>query len=224
MMPINIYMVRHGQTYLNSYARMQGWSDTPLTDQGVADGYAAGARLRNVRFSGAYSSDLTRAVKTAEYILQRNVQSEGLVAPVQLFQFREQFFGFFEGLPSDQSGQMIADKLNRTDLHSYADLMKALSQDEVLDAIHAADPTGDAEDAATFWARLDNGLDALRREHRDGDNILVVAHGSLIRNLTDRFGSHEQASVKIKNGAVTVWELTETDLHLQVYNDDETVF
>lgn len=223
-MTINIYMVRHGQTYLNSYARMQGWSDTPLTDQGVADGYAAGARLRNIRFVDAYSSDLKRAVDTATYILARNVQSPDITAPKPLFQFREQFFGFFEGLPSDQSGQMVADKLGRDDLHSYGELMTALSQNEVLDAIHAADPTGDAEDADTFWARLDNGLDILRREHRDGDNILVVAHGSLIRNMTDRFGSHEQAAQKVKNGAVTIWELSDDDVTLKTYNDDTTVF
>ncbi|MGY0304227.1 histidine phosphatase family protein [Limosilactobacillus fermentum] len=27
-MAINVYIVRHGQTYLNLYHRMQGWSDS----------------------------------------------------------------------------------------------------------------------------------------------------------------------------------------------------
>lgn len=33
-MAINVYFVRHGQTYLNLYHRMQGWSDSPLTERG----------------------------------------------------------------------------------------------------------------------------------------------------------------------------------------------
>lgn len=36
-MAINVYFVRHGQTYLNLYHRMQGWSDSPLTEKGLAD-------------------------------------------------------------------------------------------------------------------------------------------------------------------------------------------
>lgn len=30
-----IYVVRHGQTYMNLYTKMQGWSDTPLTQKGI---------------------------------------------------------------------------------------------------------------------------------------------------------------------------------------------
>ncbi|MDK6292868.1 phosphoglycerate mutase family protein, partial [Aerococcus urinae] len=34
---VSIYFMRHGQTYLNKYNRMQGWCDAPLTDQGIRD-------------------------------------------------------------------------------------------------------------------------------------------------------------------------------------------
>ena len=51
-MSINVYMVRHGQTYLNKYRRMQGWTNAPLTEKGIADGQAAGERLRHVHFDG----------------------------------------------------------------------------------------------------------------------------------------------------------------------------
>ena len=33
---MKLYFVRHGQTYLNKYKNMQGWSDTPLTPEGEA--------------------------------------------------------------------------------------------------------------------------------------------------------------------------------------------
>lgn len=32
-----IYLVRHGQTFINRYDKMQGWCDTPLTNQGIKE-------------------------------------------------------------------------------------------------------------------------------------------------------------------------------------------
>lgn len=32
---INIYLVRHGQTYLNKYNRIQGIANAPLTEKGL---------------------------------------------------------------------------------------------------------------------------------------------------------------------------------------------
>ena len=186
-MSFNLYLVRHGQTIFNHYERMQGWSNAPLTDKGIADGYAAGDRLENIRFDAAYSSDLQRAIQTAEFVLSRNKQSGDLTEPEQLQQFREQFFGFFEGLPSAKSSQLIAEKNGLKDIDTYSDIMANLSQDEVMDAMHIADPTDDAEDAQTFWARLNKGIEMLRRNTRDGQNVLLVSHGTLIGNLVDHY-------------------------------------
>lgn len=219
-MSFNLYMVRHGQTFFNKYERMQGWGDTPLTNQGVADGYSAGSRLNNIRFNGAYSSDLSRAIHTAEEILERNRQSAGLTEPTQLFQFREVFFGFFEGLPADQSGKMVSNVLEQPEM-SYGELMNTIPYNEVLDGFKAADPTADAEDADTFFARLENGFEILRREHRDGDNVLLVAHGSLIRNMAARYADPALAGQRITNGSVTLWEVDDDNIKLKVYNDNE---
>ena len=221
-MSFNLYLVHHGQTIFNHYERMQGWSNAPLTDKGIADGYAAGDRLENIRFDAAYSSDLQRAIQTAEFVLSRNKQSGDLTEPEQLQQFREQFFGFFEGLPSAKSSQLIAEKNGLKGIDTYSDIMANLSQDEVMDAMHTADPTDDAEDAQTFWARVNKGLEMLRRNTRDGQNILLVSHGTLIRNLVDHYASHELAAEKPLNGSITVLEVTDDDLKLKVYNDTTT--
>ena len=44
-MAITVYFVRHGQTYLNRYHRVQGWSDAPLTSQGQTDAKRTGKVL-----------------------------------------------------------------------------------------------------------------------------------------------------------------------------------
>ena len=64
-----IYLVRHGQTIINKYDKIQGWCDTPLTDKGIADAKHAGEVLKNIPFDIALSSDLGRAVDTCDYII-----------------------------------------------------------------------------------------------------------------------------------------------------------
>ena len=56
-MTFTLYMVRHGQTILNSYNRLQGWCDSPLTEKGTNDAHSAGKHLENIHFDAAYSSD-----------------------------------------------------------------------------------------------------------------------------------------------------------------------
>lgn len=34
MTKLNIYLVRHGQTFYNRYNKLQGWSNSPLTTTG----------------------------------------------------------------------------------------------------------------------------------------------------------------------------------------------
>ncbi|KIO96174.1 Phosphoglycerate mutase family protein [Levilactobacillus brevis] len=94
-MAVELYLVRHGQTYLNKYHRIQGWSDSPLTDKGIADAKRAGQRLAQVTFAAAYASDTTRAQNTAKRILAANAQPVTLTTEPA---FREENFGYFEGL------------------------------------------------------------------------------------------------------------------------------
>ena len=41
---LNLYIVRHGETYLNRYSKLQGWSDSPLTEEGKEIAIEAGKR------------------------------------------------------------------------------------------------------------------------------------------------------------------------------------
>lgn len=63
-----IYMIRHGQTELNSRRLLQGRSDFPLNETGIAQAEDAAARLRDVPFSAVYSSPLVRAIQTAAIV------------------------------------------------------------------------------------------------------------------------------------------------------------
>ena len=52
-----IYLVRHGKTFINKYNKMQGWCDTPLTDEGREGAEKAAEALQELPLDIALSSN-----------------------------------------------------------------------------------------------------------------------------------------------------------------------
>lgn len=65
-----IYIVRHGQTQMNSAHALQGRSNLPMNEHGVeqANTVARQLRERGISFARVYASPLQRAVHTARII------------------------------------------------------------------------------------------------------------------------------------------------------------
>lgn len=90
-------MIRHGETEWNATRRAQGQVDVPLNDAGRLQAEEAAAQLDGVSLVGVYSSDLSRAVDTAEPI----ARSQGLEIVTDPA-FREIDQGDWEGLALDE--------------------------------------------------------------------------------------------------------------------------
>ena len=63
---MQVYVIRHGESETNRKKRWTGWLDVPLTQQGKEDARKAGEYLKGIRFNKVYTSDLRRAVETAQ--------------------------------------------------------------------------------------------------------------------------------------------------------------
>lgn len=63
---MRLYMVRHGQSETNLAKKYTGWAQVSLTEKGFADARRAGQFLEGLHFDRIYSSDLLRAVQTAQ--------------------------------------------------------------------------------------------------------------------------------------------------------------
>jgi broad specificity phosphatase PhoE len=61
-----LLLIRHGETAWSRTGQYGGRTDLPLTDAGVAAGRALGPMLAGRRVAAAFSSPLSRAVRTAE--------------------------------------------------------------------------------------------------------------------------------------------------------------
>ncbi|MEJ2580225.1 MAG: histidine phosphatase family protein [Acidobacteriota bacterium] len=63
--PLELWLVRHGETTYSATKRVAGWSNPPLTDTGRLQAEALRSLIDGQRFDGVWSSDLERAVESA---------------------------------------------------------------------------------------------------------------------------------------------------------------
>lgn len=198
-MSFTIYLTRHGQTFLNKYRRFQGWCGAPLTDKGINDAKMAGERLKDIKFDFAYSSDLPRAIRTRDLILAENQNPIPMTG--ELTNFREQYFGYFEGAESGQVWTMVGLPHG---CQTYYDIVNKMGASATRDLLHEADPWKDAEDDQTYWKRIAAGFEYLKEHHHNGENLLLVSHSLTIRTIVDHFAPEYQATIHgPKNGSIT---------------------
>jgi len=100
-MPITkLYLIRHGQSAGNAEGRFGGHSPTPLSKLGFAQAKVTAKALAKENITAIYSSDLLRAVQTAEP-LAKMLELEIVTRTA----FRERNVGVLEGLTFDESKQ-----------------------------------------------------------------------------------------------------------------------
>jgi broad specificity phosphatase PhoE len=88
-----ILLTRHGETDWNAEGRVQGHTDRPLNETGLAQARRLAGELADERIDAVYASDLARALDTARLV----AEPHGLPV-VAITDLRERNFGSWEGL------------------------------------------------------------------------------------------------------------------------------
>lgn len=79
----------------NTLDRVQGWADSPLTEEGALVAHDLGRGLKGTNFVAAYASDRGRAIETARIVMK---ESDNYHLKLEkLAEMREFGFGKFEG-------------------------------------------------------------------------------------------------------------------------------
>jgi probable phosphoglycerate mutase len=127
-----LFLVRHGQSAGNAEGRFGGHSATPLSPLGFEQARVTAEALAKENINAIYSSDLLRAVQTAEP-LAKLLGLEVVTNPA----FRERNVGVLEGLTFDESKQAHPEDyyalVNRSVHHvitkgeSYRDLLDRIT-------------------------------------------------------------------------------------------------
>ena len=172
-------LVRHGATEWNDAKRAQGQADIELSDAGRRQAEHAAQELKGFAIDAVYSSDLKRALHTAEAI----AAAHGLEVRTDAA-FREIDQGEWEGLQVDEI------KRRWPDLWGPA-------------RHYSARPGGESPEQVR--RRAFGGIERIVEAHPDGI-VVIVSHGGTIRWLSAAaLGYDDRRSARIRglgNGAV----------------------
>ena len=192
------YIVRHGQTLLNSLGRAQGWSDSPLTGSGEQEAKNLGKKLSSIIFNAIYTSDTKRAFQTANIILGESVQPGIYIC--QDSRLREWCLGIMEAEKNPVFMKSVSEWMGG--VSSFSEMNRRLP--EVAAAIKEHDTTGMAETFEQIRKRLTEALMSAAASQSTDGNILIVTHAFAIKTLVYLFDveSMEQTP-KIENASIT---------------------
>ena len=155
-----LYIVRHGETDWNKMGKYQGITDIPLNENGLNQAKACGNALKDVTFDRILSSDLSRALVTAETI--RGDRTTSITVDKRL---RELNFGDWEAM-------LFSDIEAR-----WPGLIDEMYLRPHLVKVPNGESFKDLQDRA--WVGLEEFLNVNDKE----ETLLIACHGGTIRTL-----------------------------------------
>ena len=158
---VELTLVRHGETDWNKEGRAQGHTDTHLNEHGTHQAKTLAEHLKGNHYDCIITSDLARAVETAEIL------SQELMVPIEgrWEELRERCVG-------DWQGQTKADILKEHPCRAEAGLHTNFH--------YLTPPKG--ESLSTLFTRVSKALDRLREEYA-GKKVLIVSHGGTTKSI-----------------------------------------
>ncbi len=160
---MHIHLFRHGQTDWNAERRIQGQSESRLTDLGVQQAQALGQRIQQLRFDQVFCSSSLRTRQTAAHAFAQ--------APhpiTYLDTLREIDLGPWEGR-----------------LYAEIEVEQPDSYRHFWEQPHLFDVAG----AETFAQLQQRAIDAvaLIKSELNAGHVAIVSHGALIKALLCHF-------------------------------------
>ena len=199
----------------NTIGRAQGWSDTPLTDEGERGIRELGLGLKDagIDFKRAYSSDSGRTIQTMGIILEELGLRDKIPYRTDK-RIREWCFGSFDGA---YDGELFMGVMPRV---FHVEHVHQLSYPELAEGLVEVDTAGWAESWPKLSGRILDGFESIAKEVESlgGGNALIVSHGMTIRNMLHELIPDFQLSELIGNASLNIVEYSEGKFNLKALN------
>ncbi|MBF2493225.1 2,3-diphosphoglycerate-dependent phosphoglycerate mutase [Listeria welshimeri] len=217
---MKLVLIRHGQSEWNKLNLFTGWHDVDLSEEGVVEAMTAGKRIKEagLEFDVAFTSVLTRAIKTLNYVLE---ESDQMWVPVnKSWRLNERHYGALQGLNKQETAEKYgADQVQKW-RRSYDTLPPLLEENDERQAkndrryqlldTHAI-PSGEnlkvtLERVIPYW------MDTIAPEIKEGSRVVIAAHGNSLRALVkflEGISDDEIMELEIPTGVPLVYELND---------------
>ncbi len=210
--PVTIYLTRHGETTGNVMGRVQGWSDFPLTKNGLSVANDLGRGLKGKTFKYAYAGNLTRQEVTAKHALKYSGNAKVKVKISSAL--REGGYGSFEGDSIATDNALIAGVYGYKNGDEMMAKQGKAYWTKLQDAYYTLDKQnsqktklvkGDrAESSKQVQKRMAKELKQIAKttKRHGGGNVLVVSSGMSINEYLASM-TKKYKGTPLKNASVT---------------------
>jgi 2,3-bisphosphoglycerate-dependent phosphoglycerate mutase len=213
-----LVLLRHGQSQWNLENRFTGWWDVDLSPLGEKEARSAGGLLAeaSIEVDGAFTSVLTRAVRTLDLALE---EMRRLWVPVHRhWRLNERHYGALTGLDKAETKAQYGEAQFMAWRRSYDTPPPPMPVGHQFDVRGDARYAGLAPDALPATECLADVVvrllpywyDALAPEVMAGRTVLVAAHGNSIRALIkhlEGISDKDITALEIPTGVPIVYEL-----------------
>lgn len=217
---MELVFIRHGLSEWNAKNLFTGWRDVKLSEQGIAEAQEAGRKLKTAgyEFDIAFTSVLTRAIKTCNLVLE---ESDQLWVPqIKTWRLNERHYGQLQGLDKKQTAEKYGDEQVHIWRRSYDTLPPLLDKNDEFSAhkdrryAHLSnDVIPDGENLKITLARvLPFWEDQIAPAILAGNRVLVAAHGNSLRALAkhiEGISDENIMALEIPTGQPLVYRLDE---------------
>ena len=215
---MELVFIRHGFSEWNAKNLFTGWRDVNLTERGVEEAKTAGQKLLNAgfEFDIAFTSVLTRAIKTCNIVLEESHQL--WIPQVKNWRLNERHYGELQGLDKKATAEKYGDEQVHIWRRSYDTLPPLLDPKDPNsahnDRRYANLPADVIPDGENLKVTLERVLpfweDQIAPALLSGKRVLVVAHGNSLRALAKHIEGISDADImdlEIPTGQPLVYKL-----------------
>ena len=215
---MELVFIRHGFSEWNAKNLFTGWRDVNLTERGVEEAKTAGQKLLNAgfEFDIAFTSVLTRAIKTCNIVLEESHQL--WIPQVKNWRLNERHYGELQGLDKKATAEKYGDEQVHIWRRSYDTLPPLLDPKDPNsahnDRRYAHLPADVIPDGENLKVTLERVLpfweDHIAPALLSGKRVLVVAHGNSLRALAKHIEGISDADImdlEIPTGQPLVYKL-----------------
>lgn len=208
---VSLIITRHGESQANRDNIFTGWSDVNLTPKGYQQAHDAGRLIQRtgLEFTAVHTSMLKRAIITANIILE---ETDQLWLPeFKSWRLNERHYGALRGQNKKLVAQKVGDKqvkIWRRSFDAVPPLLAVADYDKRYSHLGVKIPRGESLKMAQkrllpYWQ------DQIAPRLLDGQNQLIVAHGSTMRALIkylEKISDSDISSLEVPNGEPIQYE------------------
>jgi len=186
-----LFLLRHLQSQWNLENRFTGWTDVPLSEEGVESAKEVAKKFANLRIDKAYTSSLTRNRKSTSLILENLNQKD---VPIIFDKaLDERNYGKLQGLNKDEV---------RAEYGEEQVKLWQKSWDQ---------PPPEGESLKDVYNRIVPFYqEYIEKDLNQGKNILVVTSHNSLRALIkyiEKISDQEIVNLEIKTGELREYEV-----------------